>query len=409
MRFSIPRQFRTCAGIAPLTPATTTLSLAPWTQALPSAKAQARWETDPAKRSVVPFLRHGIQRHLSMLLVVITFIAVIFPASTFGATDEAVSPKARDSVDRALRWLKDHQSPDGTFPQGESAGSTAVPSLAVMAFLARGHVPGQGPYGQMLYKSIDYVLDSQQPDGLLSRSQGGNHVMYEHGIATVMLSEVYGMVDDARRVKIAHALSRSVKLILDAQKAPKSAPQYEGGWRYQVNSPDSDISVTGWQLMALRGAANCGAAVPKSALDAGREYIRRSAVPTGGFGYQPGGGPNQARSGTGILSLELLGEHDSKEALAAGDFLLKNEPDNPGIEFYYYAVYYCSQAVNQLGGNYWDTIYPRLCKALMAEQQPDGSFGGGNGQEQEAGPAYRSAMACLALCVPFRYLPLYQK
>ena len=31
------------------------------------------------------------------------------------------------------------------------------------------------------------------------------------------------------------------------------------------------IAVTGWQIMALRGAANCGAAVPKSALDAGVE------------------------------------------------------------------------------------------------------------------------------------------
>jgi hypothetical protein len=323
--------------------------------------------------------------------------------------EEAMSPAARDATDRALAWLKEHQNPDGTFPQGDTAGTTAVPSLTVMAFLARGHVPGQGPYGQMLYKSIDYVVDGQQPDGLLSRSQGGNHVMYEHGIATVMLSEVYGMVDDSRRVKIAKALARSAKLILDAQKVEKSGPQYRGGWRYQVNSPDSDISVTGWQLMALRGAANCGAAVPRTALEAGREYIRRSAVPTGGFGYQPGGGPNQARTGTGTLSLELLGEHNSREALAGGDYLLKEPPDNPGMEFYYYGVYYCAQALNQLGGKYWDTVYPKLRDALLSQQQPDGTFGGGAGQEQDAGPAYRSAMACLALCVPLRYLPIYQK
>ena len=319
-------------------------------------------------------------------------------------------------MDRALTWLAANQKPDGTFPQGDSAGTTAVPSLSVLAFLARGHTPGEGPFGEKLYKSIDYVLQSQQETGLISRHQAGNHVMYEHGISTVMLAEVYGMVDDARREKIGKALAKSTRLILQAQKAPKGGEQYKGGWRYQVNSPDSDISVTGWQMMALRGAANCGATIPKADLEAGREYVQRSACPGGGFGYQPGQGPNQARTGTGILLLELFrgidakfvpGEHP-KEALAGGDFLITNPPDNPSMEFYYYGVYYCSQALNQLGGKYWETVYPKLRDTLLAQQQPDGSFGGSNGQEQQAGPSYRSAMACLALCVPYRYLPIYQ-
>jgi len=42
-------------------------------------------------------------------------------------------------------------------------------------------------------KAIDYVLDSQAVEGnkkgLLAR-EDGNAVMYEHGIATVMLAEV---------------------------------------------------------------------------------------------------------------------------------------------------------------------------------------------------------------------------
>ena len=337
------------------------------------------------------------------------------PAPAGVSQDEPVPPKVRDAVDRALAWLKQNQKPDGTYPQGDSAGTTAVPALVVMAFLSRGHVPGQGPYGETLYKSIDWVLESQQESGLISRHQAGNHVMYEHGISTVMLAECYGMVDDARRDKIGKALAKSTKLILDAQRTPKDS-QYKGGWRYQVNSPDSDISVTGWQMMALRGAANCGADIPREALEAGRQYVVRSAYQGGGFGYQPGQAPNQARTGTGTLMLELFrwldtslpaGEHP-KEALAGGDYLMTNPPDNPGMEFYYYGVYYCSQALNQLGGKYYDKIYPKLRDTLLAQQQPDGSFGGSNGQEQQAGPAYRSAMACLSLCVPYRYLPIYQ-
>ena len=345
--------------------------------------------------------------------------------SARAAQDDPVPPKVRESIDKALAWLAQNQKPDGTFPQGDQAGTTAVPSLAVMAFLARGHVPGQGPYGDILYKSIDYVLESQQKEGdtkgLISRHQGGNQVMYEHGISTVMLAEVYGMVDDARRARIGKALALSASVVLKAQRPNDQAKgmPYTGGWRYQVNSADSDMSVTGWQMMALRGAANCGAAIPREVLEAGREYVQRSAVKPengGGFGYQPGQPANQARTGTGTLMLELFrgldpnftpGEHP-KEALAGGEFLIKNPPDNPNIEFYFYAIYYCSQALNQLGGKYWDAVYPKLRDTLLAQQQPDGSFGGGAGQEQNAGPAYRSAMACLALSVPYRYLPLYQ-
>jgi hypothetical protein len=283
-----------------------------------------------------------------------------------------------------------------------------VPSLVVMAFMAHGDVPGQGPYGELLNKAIDYVLDSQRPDGVFAYNMVGN-VMYEHGISTVMLSEAYGMVDDSRRARIDQALAKSVALILAAQKVPKSNPAFIGGWRYTPQSQDSDISCTGWQLMALRGAANCGAAVPPEAIKAGLDYVRSSAFPSGGFSYQPGRPPDEAISGTGILAMELLGKHLSPEALAAGNYLVGNPPSHPNIAFYYYAVYYCAQAANQLGGRYWADIYPALVKGLLAQQQRDGSFGNGQAQEEQAGPCYRSAMACLALCVPYRYLPLYQK
>ena len=79
--------------------------------------------------------------------------------------------------------------------------------------------------------------------------------------------------------------------------------------------------------MALRGAASCGAAVPRKALESGRDYMKRSAVPGGGFTYQPGGAANQARTGTGILSMELLGDHNSPEALAGGEFLSPLPPE----------------------------------------------------------------------------------
>jgi hypothetical protein len=249
--------------------------------------------------------------------------------------------------------------------------------------------------------------------------------MYDHGISTVMLGEVCGMADDGRKRRIDKALARAVRLILDAQRVPK-ASGFAGGWRYTPTAADSDLSVTGWQLMALRAAANCGATVPRSALDAGLVYVRNSVSggrgldrsdraarrgspePTG-FAYQPGGPPNAARTGTGVLVLELLGEHGSEEARQGGEYLLRHPPARGNAEFYYYAAYYVSQAVNQLGGRYWDEVYPKIRDDVLRLRRPDGSFGPGSMADVGPGPAYCTSMACLALCVPDRYLPLYQR
>ena len=332
------------------------------------------------------------------------------PKAIDAGIEEAVPPKVQAAVDKALAWLAQNQQPDGSWPRGDNC-TTAVPSLATMAFLARGHVPGQGPYGDVLTRAIDNVLKAQREDGLLSASNG-NASMYEHGISAAMLSEAYGMVDDDRKRRIDQALQKAVRVILEAQRVKKNNPKDAGGWRYKQTSADADISVTGWQLMALRGAANCGATVPAEALEAGREYVRRCATKKdpGGFTYESKGSePNAARTGTGILSLELLGEQGSPEALRGGDYLLANPVNNAGTDYYYYTVYYVSQAFNQLGGKYWEQGYPKLRDALLAAQSEQGTWAQGQGQEEVAGEAYRTSMALLALCVPYRYLPLYQK
>ncbi|HET6246373.1 MAG TPA: prenyltransferase/squalene oxidase repeat-containing protein [Tepidisphaeraceae bacterium] len=333
---------------------------------------------------------------------------------------EPVPPNVRDSIDKGLAYLAKDQKPDGTFTQGAPAGTTAVPSLVVLAFLSRGHVPGKGEYGEMLNRSIDYVLDSQQETGLFSRRPNADAIMYEHGMSAVMLGEAYPNVDDVRRAKILKAVARSTKLLLDAQEPdghPKNST-YAGGWRYRINSSDADISVSAWQILALRAAARCGVDVPKRRLEAARAFIDRCAVPTGGFAYQPGGLPNSVRTGVGVLMDELVSAADEKpgagkhpaNAVAGGDYLLGALPDSPRREFYFDDVFFCAHSLEELGGKYWDKAYaPRIRTPLLALQKPDGHFDGSNGQEKQAGPAYGTAMACLTLCVPYDNLPVFLK
>jgi squalene cyclase len=105
-------------------------------------------------------------------------------------------PQADAAVHRALEHLKAAQKPDGAWESGGFGKATSITSLAVMAYLAAGHVPGEpGPYRETIERGIRYVLSSQKPNGMLV--SGASHgPMYCHGISTLMLAEVVGMTPD---------------------------------------------------------------------------------------------------------------------------------------------------------------------------------------------------------------------
>jgi hypothetical protein len=233
--------------------------------------------------------------------------------------------------------------------------------------------------------------------------------MYSHGASTLMLLEVSGMVDPARQARIDEALAKALKLILAAQSIPKDEMN-KGGWRYQPTGGDSDISCTGWQLMSLRSARNNGALVPTEAIEEGVKYILKCRHESGGFTYQPGGGPGLARTGTALLALELCGRHGDRTTLAAGEWILQNLPPGAGQgDFFYYGLYYCSQGMFQLGDKYWEGWAQRMYNIMLASQQKDGSWPVGGGPENTAGPCYSTAMTVLALSVSYRQLPIYQR
>ena len=312
------------------------------------------------------------------------------------------------SIDRALAWLaKEQHADDGSWVGEDRANLTGITSLCVMAFLAKGHTPGVGPYGEVLNKGIDFILSSQRPNGLLDQGQRGNGAMYCHSISTLMLSEVSGMVDPARQQRIDTALGKALKAILAAQRVRKQRDGDIGGWRYQLDSTESDISCTGWAVMALRSARNNGAAVPKEAIDMAMAYIMRCRCSDDGFAYQVGGTSGWARTGTAVLCLELCGHHRERPALLGGEWILKHLPKGyggAGGEFFSYAMYYCAQATFQLGDEYWEKFAPRMYDIFLAAQDKQGFW-----PPTESNRSYSTAMTVLAMSVPYCQLPIYQR
>jgi hypothetical protein len=316
-------------------------------------------------------------------------------------------PAAEAAIARALAYLKSTQKPDGAW-EASFGKATSVTSLAVMAYLACGHLPGQpGPYREAVEKGIRFVVQSQKPNGLLVAASS-HGPMYCHGISALMLAEVAGMVpDDPLAGEVRAALAKAVALILQAQDVPKDGHN-AGGWRYQPGSRDSDLSVSGWQVMALRAAKSAGCVVPAENIDRAVDYLRRCAVRGGGFSYQPGGGANNPRTGVGILALELCGAHHAPEALAGATYLAAHPP-RWGSEYFFYEVYYAPQALFQVGDDAFRPYQAKLVPILLQHQEPNGSWLSADGNDRSGGRDYCTAMAVLALAVDYRYLPIYQR
>ncbi len=328
-------------------------------------------------------------------------LGAVLPAAAAPRSEQ--DKKVDEAVARALKFLKSQQDPDGAWKM--NGKDPAITSLAVMAFLSAGHVPGEGPYGATVEKGVRWVLKGQRGNGLFGSI--GQYEMYQHGICTLMLAEVAGMTaDKSLAQEIRDKLVKAVTLILRAQRRPNHGV-HRGGWRYRIGSTDSDMSVTGWQLMALRAAKNVGCDVPADSIDRAVDYVKRSQDrSTGGFCYMAQGrGVTVPCTGTGILALELCGKsfHHSPECRRAGAYLLKHSLAGGRKAHFFYGVYYCSQAMFQLGGNYWAAYKPQLHKVLLSRAQGNGAWVGNHGA------SYSTAMAVLALTVEYRFLPIYQR
>ena len=321
--------------------------------------------------------------------------------------DEQQQARVDRAIARALELLSKEQQPSGGWIIDTFGESTAAASLAIMAFLAAGHVPGEGPYGEQLVRGIEWVVDHQEPGGMIVHRKS-HGPMYSHGISTLMLAEVVGMVPEPLATRCRTALERATRLILEAQSVSKP-DRHTGGWRYQPSSRDSDLSVSGWQLLALRAAKNVGCDVPAECIERAVEYVKRCHdAGDGGFAYQPGGSTTPTRTGTGILALEICGEHHTDEAVRGAELLLAR-PLQYNDHYFFYGVYYCSVGMFKMGGDFWDQTRLQLHEVLLANQAADGSWSVEHGSEQSAGRVYSTSMAVLSLAVEYQYLPIYQR
>ena len=341
-----------------------------------------------------------------------------------------------ESSKRGLEWLSKQQQADGSFKTPDDA-QPGVTSFCVMAFLAQGESP-DGQYEQQLTKAVDYIIEQQKPNGLIATRapsgvpipRGGAYTVsrnsaYNHAISALALSEIYGQCSLEQSKRVASVIEKAIVATLEMQQWQGKQTSDIGGWRYLGKSGvnDSDLSVTGWQLMFLRSARNAGFDVPKESIDAAVKYVENCFLKDKRYrahAYLTGNpkGISIAMAGAGVLAMAHAGKHNSQQALDSGDWVLKHQfsnfdPRRPAYgggrrSRYLYGCVICSQAMFQLGGKYWEQYFPTMVKVMLGKQQNNGSWPPEK-SERQYGQCYSTSLCILSLSVPNQMLPIFQR
>src|SRR5689334_4859731 len=123
-------------------------------------------------------------RHLRLILLVLAGALASSARAAPRSEEERLVDRA---VERGLLHLKARQDEEGYWTDRFGHPNPGITSLALLAFLSAGHLPGEGPHGEVVEKGIRWVLEQQQENGLIATD--GQTEMYQHGISTLMLAE----------------------------------------------------------------------------------------------------------------------------------------------------------------------------------------------------------------------------
>lgn len=390
------------------------------------------------------------------------------PAPAFAARSDRVdaapitnpsdpSPKTEAAIELGLEFLSRLQQEDGRWSLAEFGdlpvsedelpniqADGAATGLALLAFLGGGYDHFDDKYQTVVQRGLDYLVDQQTERGDIFPERRADSVgrnlpalkatrFYSHGIATLALCEAYGMTGDDELREPAQA---ALNYITETQH------QRLNGWRYTEGS-NSDLSVTGWQIMALRSGELAGLRVNQQTYRRAKQFVeqcRRSDGKNALYCYNPfvtGANektkhhdqPGTVMTSVGMLMQLYLGQNRDAPLMQRGaDHLVQNLPThageftrapvgtdkNPQRDTYYW--YYATQVMFHMGGDHWQQWHEHLHPLLVNHQTVEGPLAGSWNPQRPVpdmwghvgGRLYVTCMNLLSLEVSYRHLPLYE-
>ena len=324
----------------------------------------------------------------------------------------------QQAVLAGLEWLARNQEKNGSWslmgPYSDGAvreNREVATAMALLAFQGDGNTTEYGEYKEVVKRGWYYLLKRQDAKGCFYRERHRIHHLYTQGLATIAVCELYAMTSDPMlRRSYREPAIKAVDYCVQSQSSA-------GGWRY-VPRRDSDLSVTGWILMALQSARMAGLEVPGATLDQASGFLDNVGNEGGSrYRYHPGKSLTRAMTAEGLLCRQYLGWKQDHPALIEGvDWLL--EPENQlsyqrDRDVYYW--YYATQVMHHMEGEPWQKWNARMCEAVPPAQVKEGVESGSwdpqkptaDRRAEEGGRLYVTCLSLYMLQVYYRHLPLY--
>ena len=304
-----------------------------------------------------------------------------------------MTKEASKAIEDGLKFFIATQAKDGSWGKSNHVGLT---SLAMMSFMVKGHFPGSGPHADELDRAKEFLMKkaTASGDGYIGTN------MYEHGLATLAFSEIWGMTKGKNDDKeIQNILELAVDVILRSQAV-------NGSWTYQPMPNPGDTSISVMQLKALASAKQAGIMVPDENIMRGIKFLRGAHTPAGGFSYTgKGTSGSMALACAGTYALQISGQRESEE-VGNGVRHMLEFPDEAFdmAPSYFYMHYYGIHAMVQSSDENYREWYPKIREGLLQRQAKDGSWEGAKG-----GVPMGTAIAIIILGTPNRYIPIYQR
>lgn len=321
------------------------------------------------------------------------------------------SEPSEDAVELGLKWLAAHQRLDGSWRlnlkntpckgqcqhSGTRESTSAATGLALLAFLGAGYTHETGPYQDEVERGIHYLQSKVRINKF-----GGSlaePTMYAHAIGTMAIGEAFAMTGDA-------SLQSTLESLMDYTIAAQAD---DGGWRYNVQQP-GDMTVTGWQIMALKSCELAGLTVPEEVWNKVEKFLDSKQANYGAtYGYiKPGDDPTP--TAIGLLARMYLGWRRGGLPLDQGAQLIAERgPSETDIYFDYYGTL----VLHHLRDSKWEKWNEQMRDYLVATQDQRGHQRGSwhfhDKHGSVGGRLYTTAMAIMILEVYYRYLPLYEE
>lgn len=335
------------------------------------------------------------------------------------------SRESERAVEASLRWMAGIQEADGSWSAARHGGGTAkkdpqgqnrldgglyadsgITGLVVLSYLGAGYTHEEGKYAEVVSRAVKWLISQQNSNGYLGGKATRYDMMYCHAMATFALAEAYGMQSDPDAFpELRDAVRNGIRLICAMQNE-------DGGWRYGKGG-ESDMSMFGWQLMALKSAVNAGIPVPEETKRGMTKFLQARALGTRGglAGYKANEAPSPAMTAEALFCRQMFGVRPRDGATQeAVTYLRQNLPRLNVYDEYYW--YYGTLAMFQYDGTPWKEWNGALRDMLIGLQRTEGPLAGSwdpNGKWAGiGGRLYSTAVSTMSLEVYYRFLRIYQ-